>query len=125
MSPKLLLVVPCYNEQEILHQSNQKLNTYFDQLLEHNKIDSESKICYINDGSKDATWTLIDQLTKSNPRVLGIKLAKNFGHQNAVLAGLFSFIDQYDCYISIDADLQDDINAIGEMVSKYEEQRKR
>ncbi len=121
MSPKLLLVVPCYNEQEILHQSNQKLNTYFDQLLEHNKIDSESKICYINDGSKDATWTLIDQLTKSNPRVLGIKLAKNFGHQNAVLAGLFSFIDQYDCYISIDADLQDDINAIGEMVSKYEE----
>ncbi len=121
MSPKLLLVVPCYNEQEILHQSNQKLNTYFDQLLEQNKIDSESKICYINDGSKDATWTLIDQLTKSNPRVLGIKLAKNFGHQNAVLAGLFSFIDQYDCYISIDADLQDDINAIGEMVSKYEE----
>lgn len=121
MSPKLLLVVPCYNEQEILHQSNQKLNTYFDQLLEQNKIASESKICYINDGSKDATWTLIDQLTKSNPRVLGIKLAKNFGHQNAVLAGLFSFIDQYDCYISIDADLQDDINAIGEMVSKYEE----
>lgn len=121
MSPKLLLVVPCYNEQEILNQTNQKLNTYFDQLLEHNKIDSESKICYINDGSKDATWIIIDQLTKSNPRVLGIKLAKNFGHQNAVLAGLFSFMDQYDCYISIDADLQDDINAIGEMVSKYEE----
>lgn len=121
MSPKLLLVVPCYNEQEILHQTNQKLNNYFDQLLEHNKIDSGSKICYINDGSKDATWIIIDQLTKSNSRVLGIKLAKNFGHQNAVLAGLFSFMDQYDCYISIDADLQDDINAIGEMVLKYEE----
>ncbi|MCP9746380.1 glycosyltransferase family 2 protein [Lacihabitans sp. CS3-21] len=121
MSPKLLLVVPCYNEQEILHQTNQKLNLYFDQLLEQNKIDSESKICYINDGSKDVTWTIIDEITKSNSRVLGIKLAKNFGHQNAVLAGLFSFIDQYDCYVSIDADLQDDINAIGEMVAKYSE----
>jgi glycosyltransferase involved in cell wall biosynthesis len=121
MSPKLLLVVPCYNEQEILHQTNQKLNIYFDQLLEQNKIDSESKICYINDGSKDITWTIIDEITKSNARVLGIKLAKNFGHQNAVLAGLFSFIDQYDCYVSIDADLQDDINAIGEMVAKYTE----
>ncbi|OYU66800.1 MAG: glycosyltransferase [Cytophagaceae bacterium BCCC1] len=121
MSPKLLLVVPCYNEQEILHQTNQKLNIYFDQLLEQNKIDSESKICYINDGSKDVTWTIIDEITKSNSRVLGIKLAKNFGHQNAVLAGLFSFIDQYDCYVSIDADLQDDINAIGEMVAKYTE----
>jgi glycosyltransferase involved in cell wall biosynthesis len=121
MSPKLLLVVPCYNEQEILHQTNQKLNIYFDQLLDQNKIDSESKICYINDGSKDITWTIIDEITKSNSRVLGIKLAKNFGHQNAVLAGLFSFIDQYDCYVSIDADLQDDINAIGEMVAKYTE----
>ncbi|MDP1813280.1 MAG: glycosyltransferase family 2 protein [Leadbetterella sp.] len=121
MSPKLLLVVPCYNEQEILHQTNQKLNLYFDQLLKQNKIDSESKICYINDGSKDVTWKIIDEITKSNSRVLGIKLAKNFGHQNAVLAGLFSFIDQYDCYVSIDADLQDDINAIGEMVAKYTE----
>lgn len=121
MSPKLLLVVPCYNEQEILHQTNQKLNLYFDQLLEQNKIDSESKICYINDGSKDVTWKIIDEITKSNSRVLGIKLAKNFGHQNAVLAGLFSFIDQFDCYVSIDADLQDDINAIGEMVAKYTE----
>jgi polyisoprenyl-phosphate glycosyltransferase len=121
MSPKLLLVVPCYNEQEILHQTNQKLNAYFDQLLEQNIIDSESKICYINDGSKDSTWIIIDQLTKINPRVLGIKLAKNFGHQNAVLAGLFSFIDQYDCYVSIDADLQDDINAIGDMLVKYNE----
>lgn len=121
MSPKLLLVVPCYNEQEILHQTNQKLNIYFDQLLEQNNIDSESKICYINDGSKDFTWTIIDEITKSNSRVLGIKLAKNFGHQNAVMAGLFSFIDQYDCYVSIDADLQDDINAIGEMITKYAE----
>lgn len=121
MSPKLLLVVPCYNEQEILHLTNQKLNTYFDQLLEQKVIDAGSKICYINDGSKDATWSIIDQFSKINSRVLGIKLAKNFGHQNAVLAGLFSFIDQYDCYVSIDADLQDDINAIGEMISKYNE----
>jgi glycosyltransferase involved in cell wall biosynthesis len=119
MSPKLLLVIPCYNEQEVLHLTNQKLNTYFDWLLEQNIIDSESKICYINDGSKDATWSIIDELTKTNSRILGIKLAKNFGHQNAVLAGLFSFIDQYDCYVSIDADLQDDIHAIGEMVSKF------
>lgn len=119
MSPKLLLVVPCYNEQEILHLTNDRLNTYFDGLLEREAISPESKICYINDGSKDTTWSIIDKFSKDNPRVIGIKLAKNFGHQNAVLAGLFSFIDKYDCYISIDADLQDDINAIGEMIAKY------
>lgn len=119
MSPKLLLVVPCYNEQEILELTNQRLNTYFDQLLEKNSISADSKICYINDGSKDTTWSIIDKLSAENSRVIGVKLAKNFGHQNAVLAGLFSFIDQYDCYVSIDADLQDDINAIGEMVEKY------
>jgi glycosyltransferase involved in cell wall biosynthesis len=121
MSPKLLLVVPCYNEQEILQLTNQRLNTYFDQLLELKKIDISSKICYVNDGSKDTTWAIIDTLTKSNTRVLGVKLAKNFGHQNAVLAGLFSFVDQYDCYITIDADLQDDIRAIGDMIDKYNE----
>ena len=119
MSPKLLLVVPCYNEQEILQLTNDRLNTYFDGLLEREAISRESKICYINDGSKDTTWSIIDKLSQNNPRIIGIKLAKNFGHQNAVLAGLFSFIDKYDCYISIDADLQDDINAIGEMIAKY------
>jgi polyisoprenyl-phosphate glycosyltransferase len=121
MTPKLLLVVPCYNEQEILELTNQRLNNYYDQLLAENAISADSKICYINDGSRDATWSIIDKLTKENSRVLGIKLAKNFGHQNAVLAGLFSFVDQYDCYISIDADLQDDINAIGEMVGKFKQ----
>jgi polyisoprenyl-phosphate glycosyltransferase len=121
MPIRLLLVVPCYNEEEILQLTNSRLNTYIQELSDKGEISTESKICYVNDGSKDKTWHLIEELSIQNPRVLGIKLSKNFGHQNALLAGLFSFKDEYDCYVTIDADLQDDINAIGGMVAKYKE----
>lgn len=119
MLPKLLLVVPCYNEEEIIGITDKKLNDYFDSLVNEGVINTESKICYINDGSKDKTWPIVENLSNNNKRVLGIKLSKNFGHQNALMAGLFEFINQFDCYISIDADLQDDINAIGAMIEKY------
>jgi glycosyltransferase involved in cell wall biosynthesis len=119
MSPKLLLVLPCYNEEEILHSTDARLNTFYDELLDKGLISSESKICYVNDGSRDATWNIIDRLSKANSRVLGVKLSKNFGHQNALLAGLFEYKGKFDCYISIDADLQDDVNAIVPMLEKY------
>ena len=121
MIPKLLLVVPCYNEQEILESTNQKLNLYFEELIGNGLIKPESKICYVNDGSRDKTWDIIEKLSLSNSRILGVKLSKNFGHQNALLAGLFEYKGDFDCYISIDADLQDDIRAIGGMIEKYKE----
>lgn len=119
MTPKLLLVLPCYNEEEILHSTDAKLNAFYDELMDKALISRESKICYVNDGSRDATWNIIDRLAKANPRVLGVKLSKNFGHQNALLAGLFEYKGKFDCYISIDADLQDDVNAIVPMIEKY------
>jgi glycosyltransferase involved in cell wall biosynthesis len=121
MTPKLLLVLPCYNEEAILVNTDHKLNLFYDTLIEQKIISSDSKICYVNDGSRDNTWDIIDSLTHKNPRVLGVKLSKNFGHQNALLAGLFEYRNLFDCYISIDADLQDDINAIIPMIEKFNE----
>jgi glycosyltransferase involved in cell wall biosynthesis len=121
MIPKLLLVLPCYNEEAILHLTDAKLNTFYDELISQGLISAESKICYVNDGSRDATWNIIDRLTQSNSRILGVKLSKNFGHQNALLAGLFEYKGLFDCYISIDADLQDDIYAIPPMIEKFKE----
>jgi polyisoprenyl-phosphate glycosyltransferase len=121
MVSKLLLVVPCYNEQDILSVTNSQLNHCFDNLVKENIIHFESKICYVNDGSKDNTWEIIEQISNQNKRVIGLKLSRNFGHQNAVIAGLFNFVDQFDCYISIDADLQDDINVIESMLLKFQE----
>lgn len=119
MPAKLLLVVPCYNEEEILRLTNTKLLSYYQSLINEQIISAESQICYVNDGSRDATWSIIAELSKENPFIMGVKLSKNYGHQNALLAGLFEFKGNYDCYITIDADLQDDINAIGAMVLKH------
>lgn len=121
MPSKLLLVVPCYNEEAILASTNQQLEAYYATLKENNIIAEESKICYVNDGSRDKTWQIIEELTQKSRQIIGIKLSKNFGHQSAILAGLLENIDKFDCYITIDADLQDDINAIGAMLEKYEE----
>ncbi len=121
MSKNLLLVVPCYNEEEILRITNAKLCAYFDKLILEGKISLNSKICYVNDGSKDKTWVLIEEIAKNESKILGIKLSTNFGHQNALMAGLFEFIDKFDCYISIDADLQDDYCAIEAMLEKHNE----
>lgn len=121
MIPKLLLVLPCYNEEAILSITNNKLNAFYDTIIADKLISPESKICYVNDGSRDATWDIIDRLASENERILGVKLSKNFGHQNALLAGLFEYRGIFDCYISIDADLQDDLNAIVPMIEKYNE----
>lgn len=121
MPSSLLLVVPCYNEQEVLESTNSQLIEYLDKLIIDGTVSNKSKICYVNDGSRDNTWQLIEDLSLQNSKILGVKLSKNYGHQNALLAGLYEYKDQFDAYITIDADLQDDINAIGEMVKKHEQ----
>jgi glycosyltransferase involved in cell wall biosynthesis len=117
--PKILLVVPCYNEQEILHQSHQTISQYFDKLRNKNLISEDSKICFVNDGSRDKTWAIIEEICKKDNRIIGVKLARNFGHQGALVAGLLHHKDLFDCYITIDADLQDDLEAIEGMLEKY------
>jgi polyisoprenyl-phosphate glycosyltransferase len=121
MSPKLLLIVPCYNEEEIISLTFDQLNTLFSDLILQNKIDKGSKFCFVNDGSKDKTWAIIESLYSKSEHLIALKFSKNFGHQNAVLAGHIHYKDNFDIFISIDADLQDDINCIAEMVNKYKE----
>jgi glycosyltransferase involved in cell wall biosynthesis len=116
---KLLLVVPCYNEQEILQKTYTTLSLYFSELKERKAISSDSKICFVNDGSRDATWQIIDDICKKDTKVIGLKLSRNFGHQAALVAGLLHHKNLFDCYISIDADLQDDLRAIDGMLEKY------
>ena len=117
---KLYLAIPCYNEEEVLWDSAEKLlNKYYDMISE-GKITQDSKIVFIDDGSKDKTWNIICDLHGQNDIFQGIKLSRNRGHQNALLAGLMTLKDKADAVISIDADLQDDINVFDEMVAQYE-----
>ena len=118
---KLLLVVPCYNEQEILEKTYSTLSMYFTELKERNAITADSKICFVNDGSRDSTWIIIDSICKRDDNIIGLKLSRNFGHQAALVAGLLHHKNQFDCYVSIDADLQDDLRAIDGMLEKYNE----
>jgi glycosyltransferase involved in cell wall biosynthesis len=118
---KLLLVVPCYNEQEILEKTYNTLSMYFTELKERNAITADSKICFVNDGSRDSTWIIIDSICKRDSTIIGLKLSRNFGHQAALVAGLLHHKNQFDCYVSIDADLQDDLRAIDGMLEKYNE----
>lgn len=117
----IIIVVPCYNEQEVLADSNNRLLKLIQQMISDNIISSNSRILYVNDGSKDSTWQIIKQLHDDIPFVCGVNLAKNVGHQNALVAGLTVAQDMGDAIITIDADLQDDINVIPEMVKKYQE----
>ena len=117
----LYLAIPCYNEEEVLRDSAEKLKNKYNQMMFEGKISSESKIVFIDDGSKDRTWSIIEELHNENPVFQGIKLSRNRGHQNALLCGLMTLKDKADAVISIDADLQDDINTFDEMVKKYEE----
>lgn len=118
---KLLLVVPCYNEQEILEKTYNTLSLYLNELKEQKTITADSKICFVNDGSRDSTWIIIDSICKRDSNVIGLKLSRNFGHQAALVAGLLHHKNQFDCYVSIDADLQDDLRAIDGMLEKYKE----
>ncbi len=118
--PILAIVVPCYNEKDVLPSTAEQLFGALQRLTEGNAISKESKIVFVDDGSKDNTWELIENLCKENPKnFFGIKLSKNRGHQNALLCGLLTAKEFADASISIDADLQDDISVIDEMLGLY------
>jgi len=117
--PVIGVILPCYNEEEVLRDSFTKLNALVKNLIATNKIDRSSFIAFIDDGSKDKTWQLIEELKNVNSLVKGLKLANNSGHQSAILAGMFTFKDDCDCIITIDADLQDDINAMEKMIEDF------
>lgn len=115
----LYLAIPCYNEQEVLPETSKRLAMKLHALMEDGVIASNSRICFINDGSQDETWPMIKQLHKSDPIFSGIKLSRNRGHQNALLCGLMTLKDYADVVISMDADLQDDIDTIDDMLDRF------
>lgn len=119
MENKLYLVIPCYNEEEVLPETARRLKKKLSDLIKGNKIDEMSRIVFVNDGSKDRTWEIIKELHDMNSIYSGINLSKNRGHQNALLAGLMTVMEHADMVISMDADLQDDIDAIDKMIDKY------
>lgn len=117
---KLAIVVPCYNEEEVLKIASEALREVLDDLIQKGKIAQDSFILFVNDGSRDRTWELIEEEHAAHPvQVLGVKLAGNVGHQFALTAGLLTAKDMSDVTISIDADLQDDVNVIEEMIDKF------
>ena len=118
---KLFLVVPCYNEEAVLPETSKQLRDKFTQLMEAGKISQESRIVFVNDGSKDRTWEIITELHAADPVFRGICLSRNKGHQHALMAGLMTVKGECDAAISLDADLQDDIGAIDQMVDKFAE----
>ena len=111
------ILVPCFNEEEVLEETTARLLGLLDRLQKAGRINPGSRVYYIDDGSNDGTWRLIEGLSKKHPRVAGIKLSRNMGHQNALLAGLFTA--QGDILVSIDADMQDDVDAIEKMLDEY------
>lgn len=116
---KLAIVVPCYNEEEVLEETTKQLVELMKNLIQKDKITNDSFILYVNDGSKDNTWKIIQNEYKVNRLVSGLNLSANVGHQNALFAGLMQVKDICDCSISIDADLQDDISVIEQMIDEY------
>ncbi len=115
----IYMVIPCYNEEAVLAETTRRLTEKFDALIGQKQISPESRVVYVDDGSRDATWTLIEQFHRENPLFRGIKLSRNRGHQNALLAGLLTVKDEADAVISMDADLQDDIGAVDAMIEKF------
>ena len=119
MNNKLYLVIPCYNEEEVLPETAKRLKGKLSSLVQAGKIHPDSRIVFVNDGSRDKTWEIIQELHGEDIVFSGINLSRNRGHQNALLAGLMTVKDHADMVISMDADLQDDINAVDAMVDKY------
>jgi len=115
----LAVVVPCYNEEEVLPETASRMFALFDRLIAADKISPQSRVYFVDDGSRDRTWEIIQSLSQRGLPVVGIKLSRNRGHQNALLAGVFTA--EGDAVVSIDADLQDDINAIETMVDRFSE----
>ena len=119
MNEILYIVVPCYNEEEVLPETSKRLKAKLEHLMASGKISRQSKVLFVNDGSKDRTWELIRGLHESDPIFSGVNLSRNRGHQNALLAGLMTAKDRCDMAISMDADLQDDVDAVDAMVDKF------
>lgn len=115
----LYVVIPCYNEELVIKETTKRLREKFDELLSKKIISKKSKVLYVNDGSKDKTWELIEEINKEDNTFTGISLSRNRGHQNALVAGLLTAKEYADVVISMDADLQDDINAMDKMLDKY------
>lgn len=118
---KLYIVVPCYNEEAVLYETTKRLTDKLTRMIGAGLAAQDSRIMYVNDGSKDRTWEIIEELHRENPYVLGVKLSRNRGHQNALLAGLMTAKDMCDVTISMDADLQDDIEVLDEFMRKYKD----
>lgn len=117
----LFIVIPCYNEEEVLHETTKRLKEKLKKLIMDKVISNDSKVMYVNDGSKDKTWEIIKEISETEEHFTGITLSRNRGHQNALVAGLLTAKNYADVVISMDADLQDDINAIDGMLEKYNE----
>ena len=115
----LYIVIPCYNEEDVLLETTKRLKEKLEYLINKKTISNKSKVVYVNDGSKDNTWNLIKEIESNEELFTGISLSRNRGHQNALVAGLLTVKEYADVIISMDADLQDDINAIDEMLEKY------
>lgn len=115
----LTIVIPCFNEQEVLPETIKELGEILKNLIEQKKIATNSKLLFVDDGSQDKTWQLISTYTNEYSYVTGIKFSRNYGHQNALLAGMTVAVKYSNMIITIDADLQDDVNAIPKMVDKY------
>lgn len=119
MTSSLYVVIPCYNEQEILKETATQVHRKLKQLIKDNLVSENSRIVFVDDGSKDDTWKIIEKLHAKNKTFIGLKLSRNRGHQNALLAGLFFAKEKADIVISMDADLQDDINVIDDFIREY------
>ena len=119
MKDTLYLVIPCYNEEEVLHETAKRLLIKMNTMIKDNVISEDSKILFVNDGSKDKTWSIIEELNKENDIFSGVNLSRNRGHQNALLAGLMTAKEYADMTISLDADLQDDVDVIDKFVEEY------
>lgn len=119
MSDILYMVLPCYNEEEVLPETARQLKAKYQALIEADKISKKSRIVFVNDGSKDRTWSIIQQLHEQDKMFSGVNLSRNRGHQNALLAGLMTAKECADMVISMDADLQDDIGVIDAMLEEY------
>ena len=107
----LYIVVPCYNEEEVLPETARRLGDKLNALMDSGKISPKSRVLFVNDGSKDKTWEVISRLHGENPLLCGVDLSRNRGHQNALMAGLMTAKDRADMVVSMDADLQDDVDA--------------
>lgn len=118
---KLAIVSPCYNEEEVLESSARRLTDLLDSLTASGEIGVDSFVLFVNDGSRDSTWQIIERLHAADNRIKGLNLARNVGHQNALMAGLMSARRRADIVVSVDADLQDDLDAIPRMIKLFKE----